>query len=203
MYEELSYLDYDDDNDFFPNWYNIECVKTISDLSRQIRTLLNYRAAIIYHRLCSNDVSYDNNAIVKLQGKKEEFESLALKFLKLLNKLKDYGDVEDGYLFLLKFRNKSNSSFLKDLMNLTNQIFTFIHYFSEDNKFLRIPFLKVVMKIAQEACKTQMYLKEQQFEFYKELSENYKSLENEITLTNPDSLQQKPNKRKMGEMITS
>jgi len=202
MYEELSYLDYDDD-DLSPNWYNIEGVKTISDLSRQIRTLLNYRAAIIYHRLCSNDVSYDNNAIVKLQGKKEKFESLALKFIKLLNKLKDYGDVEDGYLYLLKFRNKSNSSFLKDLMNLTNQIFTFIHYFSEDNKFLRIPFLKVVMKVAQEASKTQMYLKEQQYEFYKELSENYKSLENEITLTNPDSLQQKPNKRKIGEMITS
>jgi len=202
MYEELSYLDYDDD-DIFPNWYNIECVKTISDLSRQIRTLLNYRAAIIYHRLCSNDVSYDNNAIVKLQGKKEEFESLALKFLKLLNKLKDYGDVEDGYLHLLKFRNKSNSSFLKDLMNLTNQLFTFIHYFSEDNQFLRMSFLKVVMKIAQEACKTQMYLKKQQFEFFKELSENYKSLENEITISNPDSVQQKPNKRKMGEMITS
>ncbi len=201
MYEELSYLDYDDDR--FPNWYNIECVKTISDLSRQIRTILNYRAAIIYHRLCSNDVSYDNNAIVKLQGKKEEFEWLALKFLKLLNKLKDYGDVEDGYLHLLKFRNKSNSYFLKDLMNLTNQIFTYIHYFSEDNKFLRIPFLKVVMKIAQEACKTQMYLKKQQFEFFKELSENYKSLENEITISNPDSLQQKTNKRKMGEMITS
>jgi len=201
MYEELSYLDYDDD--LFPNWYNIECVKTISNLSRQIRTLLNYRAAIIYHRLCSNDVSYDNNAIVKLQGKKEKFESLALKFIKLLNKLKDYGDVEDGYLYLLKFRNESNSSFLKDLMNLTNQIFTFIHYFSEDNKFLRIPFLKVVMKVAQEASKTQMYLKEQQYEFFKELSENYKSLENEIAISNPDSVQLKPNKRKMGEMITS
>ena len=203
MYEELSYLDYDDDDDLFPNWYNIECVKTISDLSRQVRTLMNYRAAIIYHRLCSNDVSYDSTAIVKLQGKKEKFESLALKFIKLLNKLKDYGDVEDGYQYLLKFRNKSNSSFLKDLMNLTNQLFTFIHYFSEDNMFLRIPFLKVVMKIAQEACKTQMYLKEQQYEFYKELSENYKSLENEIAISNPDGVQQKPNKRKMGEMITS
>ncbi len=202
MYEELSYLDYDDD-DHFLNWYNIECVKTISDLSRQVRTLLNYRAVIIYQRLCSNAVSHDHTAIVKFKGKKEKFESLALKFIKLLNKLKDYGDVKDGYQYLLKFRNKSNSSFLKDLMNLTNQLFTFIHYFSEDNKFLRIPFLKVVVRIAQEACKTQMYLKEQQFEFFKELSENYKSLENEITISNPDSIQQKPNKQKMGEMITS
>ena len=88
-------------------------------------------------------------------------------------------------------------------MNLNNQLFTFIHYFSEDNNFLRIPFLKVVVKIAQEACKTQMYLKKQQFEFFKELGENYKSIENEITISNPDSVQQKPNKRKMGEMITS
>jgi len=201
MYEELSYLDYDDD--LFPNWYNIECVKTISDLSRQIRTLLNYRAVIIYQRLCSNDVSYNRSEIVKFQGKKEKFESLALKYIKLLNKLKDYGDGEDGYQYLLKFSNKSNSSFLKDLMNLNNQLFTFIHYFSEDNNFLRIPFLKVVVKIAQEACKTQMYLKKQQFEFFKELGENYKSIENEITISNPDSVQQKPNKRKMGEMITS
>jgi hypothetical protein len=97
MYEELSYLDHDDD-DLFPNWNNVEYVKTISDLSRQIRTLLNYRAAIIYQRLCSNDVSYDRRAIVKIQGKKEKFESLALKFIKLLNKLKDYGDGKDGFL---------------------------------------------------------------------------------------------------------
>jgi len=202
MYEELSYLDYDDDDQFL-NWYNIECVKTISDLSRQVRTLLNYRAVIIYQRLCSNDVSHDHNAIVKFQGKKEKFESLALKFIKLLNKLKDYGDGEDGYQYLLKFRNGSNSSFLKDLLNLTNQLFTFIHYFSEDNELLRIPFLKVVVRIAQEACKTHMYLKKQQFEFFKELNENYKSLENEITISNPASIEQKPNKQKMGEMITS
>ncbi len=202
MYEELSYIDYDDD-EFSPNWYNIECVKTISDLSRQIRTLLNYRAAIIYHRLRSNDISHENIPNIKFQEKKEKFEILALKYIKLLNKLKDYGDVEDGYQNLLKFRNKSNSSFLKDLLNLTNQLFTFIHYSSEDNELLRIPFLKVVVRIAQEACKTQMNLKEQQFEFFKELSENYKSLENEITISNPDFIQQKPNKQKMGEMIAS
>ncbi len=199
MYDDLSYLDYEEDNDF-QNWYNIECVQVIKDLSRQIRTLLNYRASVIYHRLRSNEINNDSKGIVKFQAKKYKFESLALSYIKLLNKLKDNGITAKRFQYLLYFRNNVNSSLLKDLVNLTNQLFILIHYFSEENMLLRPAFFKVIMKIAQEACKTRMYLNRQQFEFYEELCGDYKSIENEIEMLNPNPIQQK-NNRKKGEMV--
>jgi len=200
MYGNLTYLDYEEDN-YYPNWYNIECITTISELSRQVRTILNYRAAIIYHILRSNNESYNHTAFIKFQEKKEKFESLALKYIKLLNKVKDYGNVENRFQNLLKFRNKSNSSLLNDLVNLTNQLFAFIHYFSEDNTHLRPSFFKVILKIAQEICKTRMHLNRLQMAFYKELCESYISLENEITISNLYTNQPKINEKEIGEMI--
>ena len=68
--------------------------------------------------------------------------------------------------------------------------------------YLRPSFFKVVMKIAQEVCKTRMFLDKPQFEFYEELYENYKSVESEIVVLNPKPNQQL-NNRKMEEMIKS
>ena len=74
-----------------------------------------------------------------------------------------------------------DSSCLKQLLNLPYKIFNFIHYFSEENDLLTISFFKMIVKIVQEAYKIQMYIKFHQIEFYRELIENYKSLEMALT----------------------
>ena len=87
MYDKISYLDNENDDNFL-NWYNIKSVQTISELSRQVRTLLNYRAAFIYQSFRSKSLNYTNSTNKKFQESKIKFESLALEFLKLLTNLK-------------------------------------------------------------------------------------------------------------------
>ena len=45
-------------------------------------------------------------------------------------------NIEDGNLNLLKFRNKKYSQYLNELVNITDQIFKYIHYFYEENEYL-------------------------------------------------------------------
>lgn len=200
MDDEISYLDYEKDNNFL-NWYNIKCVQTISELSRQVRTLLNYRATFIYQSFRPKSLSYPNSTNKKFQESKIKFESLALNFLKLLNNLKDRGIIVYQSHNLLEFRNQMNSSFLNRLSNLTHQIFNLIHYFSEENDLLTNSFFKMIVKIAQEVCKVRIYLKFHQIEFYKELIENYRSMEMALTTSNQNTTQKKCEKTEKSEMI--
>lgn len=200
MNYELNYLDYEDD-DTFLSWYNAKCVQTISELSRQVRTLLNYRAAFIYHSLYPKSLNHTNLPDKKFQDNKLRFESIALEYLKLLNNLKKRNVIGDEFQSLLKFRNQNNSSLLKRLAYLTNQIFDLIHYFSEDNEYLTNSFFKMILKIAQEVCKIQMYIKFHQIEFYRELIENYKTLEMALTTSTQNTIQKKGIKTKRGETI--
>ena len=200
MYDEISYLDYENDDNFL-NWYNFKCVKTISELSRQVRTLLNYRAAFIYQSFRPKSLSYPNSANKKFQENKIQLESLALDFLKLLNNLKDRGIIVYQSQNLLEFRNQMNSSFLNRLSNLSYKIFNLIHYFSEENDLLTISFFKMIVKIVQEVCKVQVYLKFQQIEFYQELIENYRSLEIALTTSSKNTIQNRYEKTEKSELI--
>ncbi len=196
MYDNLNYLEYENDNLF--DSYGNKCVSTISNLSRQVRSLMNYRAALIYHRLQSIELNIDNRAYSKFQINKSKFESLALRFIKLSRKLPF---CEDQYHDILKFRKMHYSSVLRDITHLTNQIFILMHYFSEKNMLLRSLFFKVLMRIAQETCKTRMYLIKGQYEFYEELCKNYKSMEKDVSSQILNPIQQKPVKEKEGAII--
>lgn len=196
MYDNQNYLEYEDDNLF--DSYKNECVSTILNLSRQVRTLLNYRAALIYHRLNHIEVKTDDQIYSKFQINKSKFESQALRFIKLSRNLTF---CEDQYHNLSKFRKMHNSSVLRDITRLTNQIFILLHFFSEENMLLRPSFFKVLMRIAQEACKIKMYRIKGHFDFYEELCKNYRSIEKEVSRLFLNSGQQKLKKQKEGEII--
>ncbi len=197
MYDNQNYLEYEDDNLF--DSYKNEYVSTISNLSRQVRTLLNYRAALIYHRLKRIEVKTDDLILSKFQINKSKFESLALRFIKLSRNLTLY---EDQHHNLSNFRKKKYSSILKDIARLTNQIFILLHFFSEENMLLRPLFFKVLMRIAQEACKIEMYRIKGHFEFYKELCKNYRSIEKEVSRLFLNTDCQKLEKQEEGEIIS-
>lgn len=183
---ENSYLDPEID-EMFHEWYETEGVRKITELSRQVRTMLNYKANIIRFRFRSNSTELLKLQDIKFHENKKEFETLALRYIKLLNHIKGKigRDIEKEIQFLLyqltkKFDSES-TSLLKELENLTHQLFIKIHYFSEQNLYDHPIFLKLLTQIAIETCKTSKSMNHAFSEFFAELGENYYNLEKEIT----------------------
>ena len=207
FHNEISYLEFEED-EIFLSWYEVEGVRTIKELSRQIRTLLKYRAAIIQYRFRSNHINPITTPNIKFLETKNKFESLALKFIKLLRNIKDFtGNLGGGYQYLLAHisSNKTENLLLKKLEDVTNHLFIQIHYFSEQKISEHPSFFKMIVILAQEVCETRKYLKKQFSGFYEELGKNYHNLEKELSILIPSGVQEKFNerKRKIGEMIKS
>lgn len=203
--DEISYLEIEED-EIFLSWYEVEGVRTITELSRQIRTLLKYRAAIIQYRFRSNHINPITTPNIKFLETKNKFESLALKFIKLLRNIKGFtGNLGGGYQYLLDRANsnKTEKLLLKKLEEVTNHLFIQIHYLSEQKISEHPSFFKMIILLAQEVCETRKYMKTQFSDFYKELGKNYHNLEKELSILIPSGFQEKFNERKIGEMIKS
>jgi len=207
FHNEISYLEFEED-EIFLSWYEVEGVRTITELSRQIRTLLKYKAAVIQYRFRSNHIFPITTPNIKFLETKNKFESLALSFIKFLRNIKDYtGNIRGGYQYLLDHASSNNTEnlLLKKLEDVTNQLFIQIHYFSEQKISEHPSFFKIIVLLAQEVCETRKYLKKQFSGIYEELEKNYHNLEKELSILIPNRVQEKFNerKRKAGEMIKS
>jgi len=207
FHDEMSYIEFEED-DIFHSWYEVEGVRTITELSRQIRTLLKYRAAIIQYRFRSHYSNPITTPNIKFLEAKNKFESLALRFIKLLRNVKEFtGNLRGGYQHLLDHarNNKTENLLLKKLEDVSNHLFIQIHSFSEQKISEHPSFFKIIILLAQEVCETRKYMKKQFSDFYEELGKNYHNLEKELSILIPSGNQEKYNerKRKIGEMIKS
>lgn len=201
---DLDYYDFELETDeIILGWYETEGVRKIAELSRQVRSLLNLKTNTIQYRFRSN-----SNISVKLQDKKfhenkKQFEFLALRFIRLLNKINGISRrtlVEEiQNLFDQVKQNKISNSFLKELGDLTSQLFMKIHYFSEQDISDHPIFLKSLIQIAIEACKIRKSMNHAFSEFYYELGENYLNLEKEFISIFPEKRITKEN-RKMKQL---
>ena len=207
FHDEISYIDFEEDDNFL-NWYEVEGVRTIIELSRQTRTLIKYRAAIIQYRFRSNNTNLITIPNMKSPETKNRFESLALRFIKLLRIIKGFtGNLEGGYQYLLDhaINNETEDLLLKRLEDVTDQLFIQIHYLSEQNISEHPSFFKLIVQLAQEVCEARKNLKKQFSVFYEELRKNYHDLEKELSILIPSGVQEKniKKKRKIGELIKS
>ena len=198
------YLDIEVD-DLVSELYEVEGVRKITELSRQVRSLLNLKANTIRYRFCSNSSISAKLKDVKFYENKKQLELLALKFIKLLNKINGISrrDLEEEIQFLFYQinikRNHSSKFLLKELEDLTFQIFMKIHYFSEQDLFDHPSFLKTLIQIAIQVCKTRKNMNHAFSEFYAELGENYRNLEKEFISIVPEKVI-KHEKRKMKQL---
>ena len=80
------YIDIEVD-DLVLGLYETEGVRKITKLSRQVRSLLNLKTNTIRYRFRSNSNISAKLQDVKFYENKKQFESLALRFIKLLNKI--------------------------------------------------------------------------------------------------------------------
>lgn len=195
-----SYLDIEVDK-LVLGLYETEGERKITELSRQVRSLLSLKTNMIRYRFRSNSNISTKLQDIKFYENKKQFESLALRFIKLLNKINGIStrDLEEEiqilfYQVTIK-RNHLSISLLKELEDLTFQVFMKIHYFSEQDLYDHPSFLKTLIQIAIEACKTRKNMNFAFSEFYAELGENYHNLEKELISIVPEKVIKKEKRK--------
>ena len=200
---------YIEDSDFrseydgiFNDWYEIEGVRKIKELSRQLRTYFNYKTEVIRYRFRSNSISLENETITKFFTQKQKIESLSNEFITLLKCIKKYGQTLEQGIRSLFFGD--NKTLLNKLLEITEKVSILIHFFSEKSIHDYPRFLKFIVVLEKNICLVKKCLLVQFSEFYGELEINYHGLEVELEdLIEVTPIKKKQSKKQLEERLTS
>jgi hypothetical protein len=173
--EHYIHSEYDE---IFNNWYEIEGLRKIRELSRQLRTFFNYKAEVIRYRFHPSPILIKNYVNTKFFSHKQKIESLAKDFITLLKNVKKSNQTVEEGIHSLFFNN--NKAILQKLLDLTEKLFILIHYLSEESIYDHPKFLKFIMVLAQNTSLVKKCLNAQFSKFYEELEKNYNRLEGEL-----------------------
>lgn len=201
---DQSILDYEEDEEFYEIYFN-EGSEKISELSRQLRSFFNYKTAIIRLRYSNPQeitISPNRKTVLDWEGR---LTSLISQYVSNLNALGINEDSLTEKLLLLLRRmkirpNNVDLNLLKDLKNLTREIWKIIHVLSELGIYDYSQLLKLVLRIINLLCDTQGVFYSLFSEFYSELRENYTQLAREvegILQVNKKNQNRAKNKKKM------
>jgi len=185
---ESPYIEYDSD-DIPYSFYETYGLNKIKELSRQLQTFLNYKAATIQYRFRPKKTPCFDRVDIRYKEIEVNFKHLASKFIKLLSQIRGNGisyEVE-----LKRIMNNFNlddkrKEFLRDLKCLTNDLFTSIHILSEQEIHLHPKLMKFIVNLTREACTVCKILNNWSSSFYDELRINYVQLHNELITLIPE-----------------
>ena len=169
------------------DWYEIFGVNKIAELSRQLRSLLNFKNHIIILRFGSYESSKESILSHPKHFKlKSEFEKTSLRFVKFLNQnLKVNLSVENSLQIIrdkaISFRDKYSLSVIENLKKLLNDLFKILHLISEQEIKWDYKFLKLVFSVTKEACRVNQFIDFRYALFYKELRDFYLHLEHDLS----------------------
>ena len=189
--------------DIFDDWYEFEGARKIKELSRQLRTLFNFKAEVIRTRFRSSLDLADKDIKATFFTQKQKVESLTREFTTILRKTKKNGlSLEQGIQSLFYENCKTSINRLSEIAEILSML---LHFFSEVSLQDHPKFLKFLVVLAQSIFMVKMYLNAQFSEFYGELEINYHSLEGEleILLENAPSVKIKIPKKQPEERLTS
>lgn len=190
---EDPYLE-DEWDETFRNWYEVEAVGRIKELSRQLRTFMNYKAEVIKYRFRPSSSSPQGRDLSAFHNQKQELYSTASKFLQFLKKIKNNEQsLEVGIQNLVM---GFDNALLKQLIATTQRLFILIHHFSEEEISDYPRLLHFIVKLAREACVVQLCLNLSLGEYYAELELNYEGLEQELDVLVPENYSREKLNRK-------
>ena len=197
LYFELEF------EEFINECYEIEGVRKIQELSRQLRTFFNYKAEVIRYRFRSNLSTTENDTSTKFLTQKQKIESFSYEFIAMLKKIKKNGQTLEQGIRSLYFEN--NKLQISKLSVITEKLSMLIHYFSEESIHNHPKFLKFIVILAQDICLVKKYIYAQFSEYYEELELNYNNLEGEleILLEEPPDMKNRKSKKQLEERLTS
>ncbi|MHA1625677.1 MAG: hypothetical protein ACTSWH_11165 [Promethearchaeota archaeon] len=169
-------------DDLFSDIYEIEGVRKIKELSRQLRTFFNYKAEVIQFRFRSNvpsnhdpNKSCSNNTFYT---QKQKIESLSHEFISLLKSIKRDDSTLEQEIYYLHF--DKNPIRLNKLSNVTEKISSLIHSFSEGSIHDHPKFLKFIVILSKNIIFVKKCLNAEFYAFYDELEINYGNLGKEL-----------------------
>ncbi len=176
------YIEFDSE-DIPYSIYEIEGVSKITELSRQLRTFLNYKAATIHYRFQPKTVSCCYQTKKSISEIEVKLKKITSKFINLLIQIKGNSvsyEIELKKKILGLLVNEDNKNQIKDLRNLTKKLFMIIHLLSEQEIYIYPLLLKFILNLSQEACIVYKILNKWASGYYDELRLNYAQLFNEL-----------------------
>lgn len=177
-------LDYEEESEFL-DWCVLEGSEKISELSRQLRSYLNYKSAVIRFRFSKPREGLKapkKSLILKFEGELSSLFSRYVTLLKIIGVEK--GIIADNIHALMeKVRVKPNDfeiKLLKEIKYIGCEIWKIIHLLSNLEIYHHPQLLNIIIQIACFLCSAQSIFYLPFMEFYQELNLNYKQLEGEI-----------------------
>lgn len=205
---ESPYLDLDD-GDLLHEWYSIEGAERLNELSRQLRTFLNFKTSLIHLRFSKSVMSANYSDIEKLNKRKNEIINSMLQLISLLKKTgtEDKNISEKIQEILDKSRlNPQNSdlNIIKEIKTLNHNIWNLVHILSELEIHKSPKFFETILNISSVLCQVSAPLFIPFKRFYNELRTDYHLLDDELMniLNIQNNHQLSPNKKKIGVKIT-
>ncbi len=185
IFDKPSLLDYEEDSEFL-EWCSMEGFERISELSRQMRTFLNYKSAIIrfrYSETREGDNTFKKDSIMKWEG---ELFSLASRHASLLKGIgiEERTVREKLYILIERVKAQPNDfekNLLKGIKQLGGKIWKILHALSELEIHHHPWLFHMAIKIACISCSAESALFWPFSHFYEELKRNYLQLEKELS----------------------
>jgi len=201
-YIEDPYIETEYD-EIFNEWYEIEGIRKIKELSRQLRTFFNYKAELIRYRFRSNTLLAKNCEDPKFYTQKQKLESNTHEFISLLKKVKKKGQTLEQGIRSLYFNNDKTR--IKELSVITEKLSILIHSFSEESIHDHPRFINFIIKLAQNIYLIKKILYAQFSGFYNELELNYNNLEKEleVLLVKTQGVKNRKSKKHLEEKLSS
>ncbi len=180
-----SLLDYEEDAEFC-EWYSTEGSARISELSRQLRTFLNYKCAVIrarFSRERKDEGSLKKDPIMTL---KNDLFSFCSRYTTLLNMIGVEGKTVTEKILILMARVKAHKkefeiNLLRELRQLGDDMWKIIHVLSECELHQHLQLLNITLKIAGILCSAESAIFWTFLRFYEELKLSYRQLDNEMS----------------------
>jgi len=180
------FLDYDTDSKFL-EWYTLEGSERINELSRQLRTFLNYKSSIICLRFSG---SQNRNQIIKKDNifkQESELFSLSSRFTSLLKTIGvEKGAISEKIRIIIdKVKTQPNNpeiKLLKEIKMLNSKIWKTLHILSEEELQNYYQSLNISIKLAHILCSIEAVFFPIYSDFYSELKLNYLHLEKELSV---------------------
>ena len=176
------------------DWFSLEGKDYLIELSRQFRTFFNYKYQVIRSKFTKGTRGKEktNNDEI-FQSKKRLFD-LSSQLINCLNEIRvENGDIIEKIQKLMqKVRTISNNSdllLLKKIKNLSNEIWENLHRVSELDIYHHPKLLKIALSIANIVGSVKGAYNLILLDFFIELRRNYLQLEEEIEISNPNSIE--------------
>ncbi|TFG11631.1 MAG: hypothetical protein EU531_11375 [Promethearchaeota archaeon] len=187
---EDSYIEYDSENLPY-SLYEIHGLNKIRELSRQLRTFINYKTATIQYRFRPKTINYLTAVNKNCSETKKKLKQIATEFIHLLTKIKGKGISYESELIRMLERvrlaeDMISHNLLTTLRETTQNLFISIYELSEGEIHLNPKFLKFTVNLTQEACIVSKILNNWASGFYEELRVNYLQLYDELAILIPE-----------------